>query len=635
MAGSMVLAVRLWAAASLCVNAFPSFRTRVPNGFRVTCPTGAQGCLPGNTSAGQPDSICNGIGHRTCAGATLPLNPFGLALEKYNYTWTRELCEEDSDSDGLTNGEELGDPCCLWEDYDTPSAYTGTFAASHPGVPNVASGYVRPACATTAPASKAAKMNAFNPWEEQRQAEMFIDSYQIPAARTTYVDFAVNFPDESMDLFHVVFAEVILRSQDNLHHFVIKGCTNKWPDDKVGKVIGRAESRSLNDCDTTFGAWAPGSPIVSMPSWLGRPVGSAARIVAFQIQAHFNNPSRVPCQFSNDGFRIHYTPTLRNETATAFASTTLSVNAAMGVPAGKKRFFLTRSCLLDVKDDLGQPAKFHVATVNYHAHLLGREMYSELTQGSQTMDFGSSSIWHFDDQYNRNLLPMNVTLQTGDHIQTTCVFNSLDKTETVNFGVETTDEMCWASFVGWPGNVRANCSGHLWMGELSDDEPGLGLALRHKEKASGFVWDGADLSSGGKMLGGSMRTLACSDFPQAQGWCPTIIAGIKANTSLNCNTDLREYNPILDGQTILTFCCSQACSAVCPGHPLCPVSTTSTTTLDESLCRAQTTPPSKGSSSVSGQTTTKGASSVPISACYGAQLAASVALLLVVLIGDL
>ncbi len=34
--------------------------------------------------------------------------------------WTKELCEMDSDEDGATNGEELGDPCCKWRVGGTP-----------------------------------------------------------------------------------------------------------------------------------------------------------------------------------------------------------------------------------------------------------------------------------------------------------------------------------------------------------------------------------------------------------------------------------------------------------------------------------------------------------------------------------
>jgi hypothetical protein len=43
-----------------------------------------------------------------------------------------ELCNQDSDGDGKTNGEELGDPCCVWK----PSALTTVgegYRISHPG----------------------------------------------------------------------------------------------------------------------------------------------------------------------------------------------------------------------------------------------------------------------------------------------------------------------------------------------------------------------------------------------------------------------------------------------------------------------------------------------------------------------
>lgn len=44
--------------------------------------------------------------------------------------WTRELCQKDSDGDGRTNGEELGDPNCVWRVGDIPTSSTGL---SHPG----------------------------------------------------------------------------------------------------------------------------------------------------------------------------------------------------------------------------------------------------------------------------------------------------------------------------------------------------------------------------------------------------------------------------------------------------------------------------------------------------------------------
>ena len=44
--------------------------------------------------------------------------------------WTRELCQKDSDGDGRTNGEELGDPSCTWVPGATPEITTGI---THPG----------------------------------------------------------------------------------------------------------------------------------------------------------------------------------------------------------------------------------------------------------------------------------------------------------------------------------------------------------------------------------------------------------------------------------------------------------------------------------------------------------------------
>lgn len=41
-----------------------------------------------------------------------------------------ELCRKDSDGDGRTNGEELGDPNCVWRENAIPDKN----AFSHPGI---------------------------------------------------------------------------------------------------------------------------------------------------------------------------------------------------------------------------------------------------------------------------------------------------------------------------------------------------------------------------------------------------------------------------------------------------------------------------------------------------------------------
>lgn len=105
----------------------PSYPDLLPSGRTVACPAGDTSCTGG---------YCAAIGHATCLGGTMPNNAFGLAFKANGYAWTQALCAADSDGDGLTNGEELGDPCCAWTAgaQGLPSMSASTYAFSHPGV---------------------------------------------------------------------------------------------------------------------------------------------------------------------------------------------------------------------------------------------------------------------------------------------------------------------------------------------------------------------------------------------------------------------------------------------------------------------------------------------------------------------
>ncbi|GAB9471264.1 hypothetical protein Gpo141_00008484 [Globisporangium polare] len=96
------------------ITAYPRFVSHLPNGNAV----------PG----------VNALGHRNSAGGGA-LNVFGEAFEAHNTQWSAALCHLDSDGDGATNGEELGDPCCKWTEASTGKRQLRT-QVSHPGVAN-------------------------------------------------------------------------------------------------------------------------------------------------------------------------------------------------------------------------------------------------------------------------------------------------------------------------------------------------------------------------------------------------------------------------------------------------------------------------------------------------------------------
>ncbi|KAF0697919.1 Aste57867_11416 [Aphanomyces stellatus] len=102
------LAIALVGVIPSIVYGYYDFTKKIPNGLNI----------PGESSAGH-----SGRGQ---------LNRFGFDFHAAKFRWTTELCEKDSDGDGATNGEELGDPCCVWQVGWAPDTNT----VSPPGTPN-------------------------------------------------------------------------------------------------------------------------------------------------------------------------------------------------------------------------------------------------------------------------------------------------------------------------------------------------------------------------------------------------------------------------------------------------------------------------------------------------------------------
>ena len=67
-------------------------------------------------------------------------NRFGADFAAAGFKWTEMLCRRDSDDDGRTNGEELGDPHCSWSSQRSggPPLVSNASLLSHPGIPGQA-----------------------------------------------------------------------------------------------------------------------------------------------------------------------------------------------------------------------------------------------------------------------------------------------------------------------------------------------------------------------------------------------------------------------------------------------------------------------------------------------------------------
>ena len=64
------------------------------------------------------------IGHGNGCADYLNCQAMRWDFKRANYKWTTELCNQDSDGDGQSNGLELGDPNCVWSKGSVPEFIT-------------------------------------------------------------------------------------------------------------------------------------------------------------------------------------------------------------------------------------------------------------------------------------------------------------------------------------------------------------------------------------------------------------------------------------------------------------------------------------------------------------------------------
>jgi len=134
--GGLALGSVMLCSASAFATNTGAFLTTIPNGNVAQCVT------------------C----HTDMIGPLL--NPFGedvkvtlhgVAVDAGAKPVWSEICAKDSDGDGQTNGQELGDPCCTWQEGQTPPR-TSPATISNPGLPaSKSSDPSTPACATPTP----------------------------------------------------------------------------------------------------------------------------------------------------------------------------------------------------------------------------------------------------------------------------------------------------------------------------------------------------------------------------------------------------------------------------------------------------------------------------------------------------
>ncbi|KAK3604316.1 hypothetical protein CHS0354_025443 [Potamilus streckersoni] len=439
------------------IRGYQMFQGSIPNGEIVPNPCKA-------------NYIWRGVGHKNALGGG-ERNPFGLAFYTSGKQWTKALCQLDSDGDGKTNGEELGDPNCVWSQGHSPLKSVGI---THPGV-----------CEPMNSSQCAGK----NDWvdchvdefkcdainnNETRNLTVRFPATLVPPKETTYKCMIFDFPQDGD--YHLVATSVILDNVNVMHHIVVYGCKEAG-DSKI--PLNQPYNCVMSPgggCSDIIGLWGVGWNGECHHASSGFRIGvNGYKRAAFEI--HWNNPALINGTTDSSGMTFYYTPKLRPYDAGVL----MIGQTYLYIPPGETAVTAIGTCPEECTRKMMTNNINLIAALN-HMHYLGTQQRIELFRnGSKVQDITFDEKYSYDSpviyRYNN---PIEV--KPGDELKTTCVFKSTSRYKTATFGLDTLKEMCFGFLTYYPKNNLPYPRCNQWKSiSVCDWEKDVIQGCRHKD----------------------------------------------------------------------------------------------------------------------------------------------------------
>ena len=401
------------------VTSFQSFQSNIPNGALI-----------------KVDSLAwPGIGHDNPSGAG-PRNAFGTDFAAAGNQWTAALCKTDSDGDGLTNGQELGDPDCVWTKGATPQFDTGL---THPGVASAEEvNREIDSCTTYIPPSPTETTSV--------HVNLTFTPFQVPKKRTTYAKFAFNLADymTSKTMYGVRFG-ILNKHSAVVHHAILYGCDKK----PSATIVQQPSETGKMNCESVRYAWAVGGKDFCLPNTAELSVGIefVKEKPWHVLEIHYDNPTLISL-VDTSGVSIVLAQKKTGHgafTPAGFLWAGVGLDQ-LSIPPGKKSYHVNAKCTYPNIPTEGISV---FAYIN-HAHLLGRKLWTSLERNNKyAHDLGCDAQYDFDLQ---QIIPFeqHVKLFKSDRLYANCVYDSTGRTEVTEGGDETMNEMCINFLVYYP-----------------------------------------------------------------------------------------------------------------------------------------------------------------------------------------
>ncbi|RUS91460.1 hypothetical protein EGW08_000784 [Elysia chlorotica] len=411
-------------------QAYMTFQNQIPNGNQVPHPCKANFMWPG-------------VGHENRLGGGVN-NQFGLDFKDAGYWWNEDICRADSDGDGMTNGQELGDPDCVWSPDQIPARSSDI---SHPGVCDP---FNSPQC-TLKNSFVECELEEFDcpriKNEDVNHIDMAFLETTIPPTETNYYCMTFDLPTDQD--YHVIATEPIMDNMEVLHHILVYACENDNATEIPTPRTCGMEAEDDN-CGSIIGLWSVGSPGICFGDNTGYRIGKNA-FKRVKLEIHYNNPMEKFGMTDKSGIRMYYQPA--KSEVQDLITLTLGTNL-FEIPPREPRVEVESVCKGSCTAAMvTKPAKIF-AGLN-HMHYLGSEMTIELFRdGRKIADISNDKMYNYDSPVIHTHTPA-LDLLPGDEIRTTCVYNAMNSPRHVFYGKATNDEMCFGFLFAYPKDAFA------------------------------------------------------------------------------------------------------------------------------------------------------------------------------------
>ncbi|KAH9508904.1 DBH-like monooxygenase protein 2 [Bulinus truncatus] len=417
----------IWLAAQ-CFG-YSNYQLEIPNGDNVPHPCKVNYRWPG-------------LGHENPYGGG-SRNPFGVAFANAGHKWTRDLCMEDSDGDGKTNGQELGDHSCVWIKGKLPSRANDL---THPGVcePMNSTLCQNRIMFVDCHLQEFARCDRLNQTDVQNVTLRFPQKV-IPAQETNYYCMTFDLPSDQD--YHIIAFEPVIDNRDVMHHILLYGCKSD-SQLKYSQPTTCGMNAETMGCYDIIAAWTVGSPGKCLPETVGYKMGKSSYRRAM-MQIHWNNPRLVQNYTDSSGLRIYYHPSRANIFDLAMFGVGQNI---LEIPPGLTDVAQYGVCPGSCTAKLFSEPVYVVTGLN-HMHYLGRKGRVELFRnGSKVTDLTYDENYSYDSPVT-HLHDPPIQVLPGDEIRTTCVYNSVSSNRYVYFGESTQEEMCVMFLTVYPARA--------------------------------------------------------------------------------------------------------------------------------------------------------------------------------------